>query len=159
VLLQSWGIIGLAQSQNWPGRAKRIGELLRSILGDLGADTHIAGLASLIYILSQMSRTMDFVGAATFEACRWLPNLDEGMADKQHLYDLFGPQRVSLRQKLFVRDGRKTCVVCGEMASEEEWINCSRCCGDICSVCEGPDVQRHVDGNCLNKCVGDEQAT
>lgn len=150
VLLHSWGIVKLAKKRNWPQRAEEIGTLLRSLLTGSIHNLNLGGLAALIYIPTQVSRSADVVGAAvTSEVCRWLPYLDEGMLNKEYLHVLFGPAGTVMRRSLKNHIGFKVCIVCGETDSKA-WNLCQGCCGNICSYCDGPDVQRHLDGKCMS---------
>jgi hypothetical protein len=149
VMLRSWGIIKLAQTQNWTERAELIGETLRSILERLHPGIHSGGLAALIYVPTEASKTTDVAGAATPEAVRWMPYLDPGMTNIRYLQALFGPAGRSRRKEFQGGDVVKVCIICGEIISDI-WEFCVTCSGSICDVCEGEPLQRHKDGLCLS---------
>ena len=58
----------------------------------------VRGLGALIYLPAEAAREMDIVGAAV-DGCsiRWLPYLDEGLDDTNHVYELFSESGAAAR--------------------------------------------------------------
>ena len=81
-LLQSWGTIELAREQQWPQRAKMIGENLRSILIEYGfPHSSISGLHALIWFRpknhDRAIKNIAVVSASSGERfTRWLSVMD-----------------------------------------------------------------------------------
>ncbi|KAJ9634375.1 hypothetical protein H2199_009033 [Coniosporium tulheliwenetii] len=81
-LLNSWGVLILAQQEDWPQRASRVGAQLRRILRDMYPGIVINGLEALIYIARAKASTTNIIGAAAGKVVRWMPFLDQGMDDE-----------------------------------------------------------------------------
>lgn len=94
-LLQSWGTIVMAKKQNWPQRAVQIGEILRSVLYEVGVKScSVKGLHSLIYF-SQSDPGPKYLHVVPASAgslyARWLPVLDAVMCSTRELHEkVFG---------------------------------------------------------------------
>lgn len=148
--LRSWGTIVLAQEENWVQRARQVGSILRSVAQDICPRVPLGGEGALIYLPSAVSRRADVIGAATPTHCRWMPYLDTGMMDDRLVRSLFSRQGSLLRQTLEngLKRVRVYCIICSEEAADRFWY-CGNCCGYICNICEGSDVIRHRQGECL----------
>jgi hypothetical protein len=83
-----------------PGRfyGGGLGLAFRSVLHELYPDIEVRGLGALIYLPAEAVREMDIVGAA-IDGCsiRWLPYLDEGLDDTNHVYELFSESGTAAR--------------------------------------------------------------
>lgn len=152
-LLQSLGAILMADRDNWPERAVRIGNNLRSLLKELQPDMPVLGLGALIYLPTVKAKTLDVTGAAAGKSYRWLPYIDEGMDDISQIYQLFGEHGRSIRERLSDRVANFStlfCIICGEQILSGIEL-CNVCHGSICEECmNGKDAERHLQGKCLS---------
>lgn len=88
--LRSWGYILLSEKYKWCELAVQIGHNLRSAFSRRYPDIVIKGEAALIYLDSDVARKTSIIGAAVNGTTdRWLPYLDEGMADIDGVEELF----------------------------------------------------------------------
>ncbi|KAF6230752.1 hypothetical protein HO133_000011 [Letharia lupina] len=154
ILLQSWGIIALAQEQDWPQRSIRIGQTLRTILMSFGLKaTSIWGLHSLIWLRRGESAVDD---SAVMSAnagphyTRWLPVMDTVMMSEEEMRNkVFGLGSLTHRRQVveyFLNKGwwLGYCSRCGdtmETGEDREGVRdrCMVCFARPCEVCEsGP---------------------
>ncbi|KAL8779119.1 MAG: hypothetical protein Q9194_001614 [Teloschistes cf. exilis] len=87
-LLIFWGTILLAGKEDWPLRAREVGQVLRDMqAGDGLASTGTGGLHSLIYMPWQDATRFSWpvMGANAGDYVRWLPVLDEIMTSPDRL--------------------------------------------------------------------------
>lgn len=133
------------------------------MLHELYPDVEVRGLRALIYLPAEAAREMDIIGAAV-DGCsiRWLPYLDEGLDDIDHVYELFSESGTAVRQVLarsIKNLIRIRCIACGDYLHEAAYGPCCRCSGHICDVCVGKgDDIRHREGKCLSASIHQETA-
>ncbi|KAL8912797.1 MAG: hypothetical protein Q9171_002255 [Xanthocarpia ochracea] len=148
-LLTSWGTLVLAQREQWPQRARRIGQILRGvIIADGIKESHIGGLHSLVYLRSQDSARFSFpvMGAKAGKYIRWLPTMDSVMMSEDHLRSkIFGPSSIAYRKAIWTYLKSKNlhlgfCSGCGNPI-DEEVSSCERCVVRKCEECE---IGEHV---------------
>lgn len=153
-LLQSWGTIVLAQEQEWPQRAIKIGKILRSILTSFNMkNTSISGLHILIWLRRSDPALckLAVVSANAGEIyTRWLPLMDSVMASEAEMTSkVFGLGSRQYRKLLGAYLIKKDwwlgyCSLCGdamETGGDREGARerCLKCFVRPCDVCEPGD--------------------
>jgi hypothetical protein len=145
-LLISTGTLTLAKMEDWPGRARKIGVILRDIIGDEGfaRPRAIGGLHSLIYLRRRdyVRTSSPVMGAHNGKFIRWLPVMDEVMMSKDELKTkVFGRGSLAHRRRVAkwfasMALQPRWCARCGEGAGIEKRRLCLRCVANRCEDCE-----------------------
>lgn len=157
-LLLSWGTIVLAERENWPARARRIGSLLRGFITEEGiAEDSIAGLHGLIYLRRQDQARIrsPIMGANAGKYVRWFPVLDEVMLSREQLCKrIFGAGSIGHRHDVagyLESEGVRLgfCARCGQAVEAGPRPSCRVCVVGVCEECEGGEhvcpMERYVD--------------
>ncbi|KAI4244400.1 MAG: hypothetical protein LQ352_006826, partial [Teloschistes flavicans] len=143
-LLISWGTILLAEKEDWPLRARKVGQILRAFLEEDGvASADVGGLHSLIYVGEKDAARFSWpvMGAKAGKHVRWLPVLDEVMMSEEKLREkVFGGSSVAHRKEISAwlrSQGLKLgyCSRCGQCV-EADVQACELCVVRVCEECE-----------------------
>lgn len=146
-LLTSWGTIVLAQKEQWPQRAREIGNILRNLIRSEGVDSsRIGGLNSLIYLRAQDQAriTSPVMGANAGKYVRWFPAMDVVMTSEEQLRTkVFGPGSIAHRQDVSAYLTSKGvrlgfCSRCGQAVEAGLGPSCQLCVVGSCEDCEPP---------------------
>jgi adenosylmethionine-8-amino-7-oxononanoate aminotransferase len=144
VLLRSWMVIRAAKEEKWPERSTQIGGILRTFAKDTITKrkhkSELLGLEALIYIRTESAKMTATQGAAGAPGwLRWLPTMDDVMADPERLkIQMFGPTSLAHRKLLVkimedIGDLPPWCSSCGDFQIGEAF--CSICCAATCDIC------------------------
>ncbi|KAJ5928374.1 hypothetical protein N7466_007330 [Penicillium verhagenii] len=159
VLIESLGILNLADAEDWAARSLQIGRTVRSFISD-HAGTHCKkdhiptrGLGAFIAVDRDISKQFCVMAAIRRRSnwVRWLPKLDSGAVDRKALEQyVVGPQgRVNRRALSKEAEEQQNlplwCFVCGINATEKDW--CRTC---FLGTCENEDC---VDSFSTHGCV------
>jgi len=154
-LIEAHDALRKAIDQDFCGRANLIGTILRGYIDDIHgrrSSTRFkhSGMGALIFLPSTIAAASGLVPAASGSMVRWMPYLDEGMADPNLLQSLFGPGGFMYDE--LVKHIASTCIMCGKIVAEqEELVKCDVCGGYICPSCAvAPLYKTHIDGKCLD---------
>ena len=154
-LLASWGTLVLARREQWPGRARVIGRVLRGFIEREGvALSSIEGLYGLIYlhVRDQARVRSPVMGANAGDFVRWFPCMDQVMMSKGELCEkVFGPAGIAHRKDiaaylegLGVRLG--FCSRCGRAVEEGRKRACRVCVVEVCEECEPGEHDCPMEG-------------
>jgi hypothetical protein len=151
-LTLAWGTLLCARNEDWPGRARRVGQNLRKYLSEQYPETTIKGRGAYLYIPRIRPAMTVVLGAGSrVPAIRWFPPLDVGMDDPDVVESLFGPGSHSLRNDLKNRIAGY-CTVCADYPDGDLSL-CERCFSPICEGCrnkQSPEAKRHHQLLCLS---------
>ena len=149
-LLASWGTIVMAERENWPRRARRIGVLLRGFIEREGIGRcSIGGLHGLIYLKSEDQARVrsPVMGANAGKYVRWFPVMDEVMMSREELCNkVFGEGSMGHRRDVTAfleREGVRLgfCARCGGAVEAGLRPSCRVCVVGVCEECK---VGEHV---------------
>ena len=144
-LLTSWGTIVLAQREEWPRRAQKIGHVLRNLIETEAIKTSsIGGLHSLIYLRAQDQAriTSPIMGANAGKYVRWFPMMDAVMTSEEELRSkVFGPGSIAHRREVsayLASQGVELafCSRCGQAVGAGLGRSCQLCVVGTCEDCE-----------------------
>lgn len=153
-LLSSWGTLLLAQTENWPQRARVIGKILRDFIEEEGIpSTSIDGLHSMIFVPKKAYGRIlwPVMGANAGGYVRWLPTMDRVMTSKTELCSkVFGPDSLPHRKLIsaYLRVNNlepRWCSRCGGAVGAGVKIQCERCVANKCSTCEPGEHECPLD--------------
>ncbi|KIW76757.1 hypothetical protein Z517_09201 [Fonsecaea pedrosoi CBS 271.37] len=152
--LRSWGYILLSEEDRWCTRALQIGQNLRRAVARRHPDVPVGGFGALIYLPSEVAGEMDIVGAAVNgDLTRWLPYLDEGLTEFEHVMELFQDSGAAMRRALAKSYQNVTmirCISCSDYLHEVMYA-CKKCGGNVCGDCVARGAsERHQEKRCLS---------
>lgn len=144
-LLTSWGTIVLAEQEQWPLRARKIGRVLRATVESEGVEQNlVGGLHSLLYlrIQDQARIKSPVIGANAGKYVRWFPTMDQVMLSEEELRTkVFGSGSIAHRgnvaaylESMGVELG--FCSRCGQAVEAGRRLVCRLCVVGVCEECE-----------------------
>ncbi|KAI1818916.1 hypothetical protein F4861DRAFT_528685 [Xylaria intraflava] len=148
ILLESLGTLHMVEKENWVGRSVIIGQLLRDVIKGAVKNPILLGLDALIYMQRNLSPTHGIFGASAGEGIvRWIPYLDEGMANPDNIAALFSSQSgQSFRKELLKSLSVPVCLACDDFPEGGISMACQCCGAEICNRCSRKPP--HHDGTC-----------
>lgn len=146
VMIESLGILNLAQTENWPARSAKIGDAVQSFVRDYVLENNpelsdkelIRGLGAFIAVDRKISAQFRVMAAIRRRSpwVRWLPKLDSAAVDHHMLQQyILGPKSKQYRKELSDEAEKQNtlplwCFVCGIDATAPDW--CRTCFLGFC---------------------------